>query len=75
MVPWEVLQDWLRVHYAPKPSKIISRHVFHHRNQAEGESINIYVAAFQKAAIHCEFQDLDDALMDTIVYGERDIKL
>ena len=53
--PWDALQEKLRSHYAPKPSKIAARHAFYHRNQAEGESINSYIAALRKAALHCKF--------------------
>ncbi|CAI5785653.1 Hypothetical predicted protein [Podarcis lilfordi] len=73
--PWDTIQEKLRNHYAPKPSKIAARHVFYHRNQAEGESINNYTTALRQAAMHCEFRDLDDALMDQIVCGVRDIHL
>ncbi|CAI5776240.1 Hypothetical predicted protein [Podarcis lilfordi] len=37
---WDVVQEKLCNHYTPKPSKIAARHVYYHRNQAEGESIN-----------------------------------
>ncbi|KAG8139574.1 hypothetical protein E2320_002339 [Naja naja] len=47
---------------------------FHHWNQAEGESINKYMAALQKAALYCEFHDLDNALLDRLVCEVRDIK-
>ncbi|CAI5773939.1 Hypothetical predicted protein [Podarcis lilfordi] len=40
-----------------------------------GESINNYIAALRKAALHCEFRDLDDALMDRIVCGVRNNRL
>uniref|UniRef100_A0A670I4V1 Gypsy retrotransposon integrase-like protein 1 n=1 Tax=Podarcis muralis TaxID=64176 RepID=A0A670I4V1_PODMU len=73
--PWDTIQEKLRNHYAPKPSKIAARHAFYHRNQAEGESINNYTTALRQAAMHCEFRDLDDALMDRIVCGVRDIHL
>ncbi|CAI5768341.1 Hypothetical predicted protein [Podarcis lilfordi] len=73
--PWDTIQEKLRNHYAPKPSKIAARHTFYHRNQAEGESINNYTTALRQAAMHCEFRDLDDALMDQIVCGVRDIRL
>ena len=72
---WDELQSKLQNHYAPKPSRIARRHAFHHRNQAEGESINQYVAALRKAALYCEFGDLEDALLDRVVCGVRDIKL
>ncbi|CAI5797239.1 Hypothetical predicted protein, partial [Podarcis lilfordi] len=67
--PWDTIQEKLCNHYAPKQSKIAARHAFYHRNQAEGESINNYTTALRQAAMHCEFRDLDDALMDRIVCG------
>ncbi|CAI5785401.1 Hypothetical predicted protein [Podarcis lilfordi] len=73
--PCDTIQEKLRNHYMPKPSKIAARHAFYHRNQAEGESINNYTTALRQAAMHCEFRDLDDALMDRIVCGVRDIHL
>ncbi|CAI5769061.1 Hypothetical predicted protein, partial [Podarcis lilfordi] len=73
--PWDTIQEKLRNHYAPKLSKIAARHVFYHQNQADGESINNYTTAFRQAAMHCEFRDLDDALMDRIVCGVWDICL
>ncbi|CAI5767526.1 Hypothetical predicted protein [Podarcis lilfordi] len=69
------IQEKLCNHYAPKPSKITDCHAFYHRNQAEWKSINNYTTTLQQAAIHCEFRDLDDALMDQIVCGVRDICL
>ncbi|CAI5776292.1 XP_034969502.1LOW QUALITY PROTEIN: uncharacterized protein K02A2.6-like [Podarcis lilfordi] len=72
---WDTIQEKLRNHYAPKPSKIAARHAFYHQNQAEGESINNYTATLRQAAMHCELRDLDDALMDRIVCGVRDIRL
>lgn len=50
------------------------RDTFHHRNQPEGESISIYVAALCNTTIHFELRDLVDALIDRIC-GVRDIKL
>lgn len=73
--PWDVLQSKLQSHYAPKPSRIACRHTFHHQDQAEGESINKYIATLQKASLNCEFRDLDDALLDRVVCGVRDAKL
>ncbi|CAI5796747.1 Hypothetical predicted protein [Podarcis lilfordi] len=45
--PWDMIQEKLCNHYAPKPSKIAARHAFYHRNQAEGESINNYTTALR----------------------------
>ncbi|XP_032072036.1 uncharacterized protein K02A2.6-like [Thamnophis elegans] len=74
-VPWPELMAKLKSHYAPSPSKIASRHAFHQRSQAEGESVSAYVAALRSAALHCEFRDLDEALLDRLVCGLRDLKL
>ncbi|CAI5793268.1 Hypothetical predicted protein [Podarcis lilfordi] len=74
-VPWDTIQEKLCNHYMPKPSKIAARHAFYHRNQAEGESTNNSTAALQQAALHCEFRNLDYALMDRIVCGVQDIRL
>ncbi|XP_032069854.1 uncharacterized protein K02A2.6-like, partial [Thamnophis elegans] len=74
-VPWPVLLAKLTSHYAPSPSKIARRHAFHQRSQAEGESVSAYVAALRSAALHCEFRDLDEALLDRLVCGLRDLKL
>ncbi|CAI5796532.1 XP_034969502.1LOW QUALITY PROTEIN: uncharacterized protein K02A2.6-like [Podarcis lilfordi] len=52
--PWDTIQEKLRNHYTPKPSKIAARHAFYHRNQAEEESINNYTTALRQAAMHCE---------------------
>ncbi|KAG8137290.1 hypothetical protein E2320_004538 [Naja naja] len=73
--PWDMLQSKLQTHYVPKPSQIAHQHAFHHRNHAEGESMNKYIAALQKAALQSEFRDLDDALLDRVVCGVRDVKL
>lgn len=62
-------------HYAPKPSWIACWHAFYHRNQAEGELINQYIAALRKAGLYCKFRDLDEFLLDRVVCEVRDVKL
>ncbi|XP_013926231.1 PREDICTED: phosphatidylinositol 4-phosphate 3-kinase C2 domain-containing subunit alpha-like [Thamnophis sirtalis] len=56
-------------------SKYVRRHEFNIRNQMEGESINEYVVALRKAAVYCEFRDLDELILDCIICGMRDITL
>ncbi|CAI5782902.1 Hypothetical predicted protein [Podarcis lilfordi] len=73
--PWDTLTEKLKGHYTPKVSRIVARHVFHHRIQTEGETTSEFLSALRKAAYHCEFWDLDDALLDRIVCGVRDEKL
>ncbi|XP_013913403.1 PREDICTED: transmembrane protease serine 11E-like [Thamnophis sirtalis] len=70
-VAWPMLQQTLRIHYAPKPSKHVHQHEFNIHNQKEGESINEYVAALRKAAAYCNFRDLDELILDRIICGDE----
>ncbi|XP_058041746.1 uncharacterized protein LOC131199691 [Ahaetulla prasina] len=74
-VPWQTLQTLLKAHYAPTPSKYVQRFEFGERRQQEGESISAYMAALRKASKHCEFRDLDEALLEQLIRGVRDIRL
>lgn len=72
-VPWEMLLAKLKNHYVPMPSQIARHHAFHHRNQAEDETIHQFVAALRSAALYCDFRDLDDVLLNRVVCGVRDL--
>ena len=62
----------LQKHFEPKPLVIAERFHFHRRSQAEGESINNYVAELRRLTTHCQFGDfLDQALRDRLVCGLR----
>ncbi|XP_058042832.1 uncharacterized protein LOC131200239 [Ahaetulla prasina] len=74
-VPWDTLREKLKAHYAPTPSRIARRFKFRHRLQEEGEPLNLYIASLRTAALECEFQDLDDALLEQLVCGVRDLRL
>nr|XP_061833859.1 uncharacterized protein K02A2.6-like [Nerophis lumbriciformis] len=64
--------DVLTQHFSPKPLMLAERFRFHRRNQEEGESVTMFVAALRKLAEHCEFgQGLNDALRDRLVLGLR----
>ncbi|KAG8132948.1 hypothetical protein E2320_010761 [Naja naja] len=65
----------LKNHYAPTPSRIARRHAFHRREQAEGESVNQFMAGLRTAALHCEFKELDEALLDRLVCGLKDLRI
>ncbi|KAG8136271.1 hypothetical protein E2320_009224, partial [Naja naja] len=41
----------------------------------EGETISTYMAALRTAALQCGFKELDDMLLDQLVYGVRDLRL
>ncbi|KAG8139432.1 hypothetical protein E2320_002195 [Naja naja] len=73
-VSWEALQEILSNHYAPKPFQIMRRLAFRWQAQAEGETISMYMAALRTAALQCSFKELDDMLLDQLVYGVRDLR-
>ncbi|XP_039518223.1 uncharacterized protein K02A2.6-like [Pimephales promelas] len=62
----------LSAHFSPKPLVIAERFRFHKRNQEEGETVTMFVAALKKLSEHCEFGDvLNDTLRDRLVCGLR----
>lgn len=63
----------LSEHFSPKPLMIAERFRFYKRNQEEGETVTMFVAALRKLAEHCEFKDetLNDAIRDRLVCGLR----
>lgn len=71
-VSWEILLAKLREHYAPLPSRIARCPAFRHCYQAEGETINQYMAALRTAALYCDFRDhLEELLLDQLVCGSE----
>ncbi|KAL6455440.1 hypothetical protein MHYP_G00004880 [Metynnis hypsauchen] len=59
-------------HFSPKPLVIAERFRFHKRNQEEGESVMVFVAALKKLSEHCEFGEvLSDTIRDRLVCGLR----
>lgn len=74
-IPWETLIVKLRNHYTLTPSRIARRHAFCQCTQHEGETISQYMASLRAAAIPCEFRELDDALVEQLVCGVRDLRL
>lgn len=62
----------LAAHFSPKPLVIAERFRFHKRNQEEGESVAVFVAALRRLAEHCEFgAALNDTIRDRLVCGMR----
>lgn len=63
----------LTAHFSPKPLLIAERFRFYKRNQEEGETVTMFVAALRKLAEHCEFKEdsLNDAIRDRLVCGLR----
>lgn len=62
----------LSAHFSPKPLVIAERFRFHKRNQEEGETVTMFVAALKKLSEHCEFGDvLNDTIRDRLVCGLR----
>lgn len=75
VVPWEVLLAKLKGHYAPALSCFARRFAFRWCVQKETETISQFMVALRQAAIYCEFQDLDEALLEQLIYGSRDLRL
>ncbi|XP_013909250.1 PREDICTED: protein NYNRIN [Thamnophis sirtalis] len=71
----DLLLDRLKVHYEPTPSRYARRQFFRRCIQTDSQSISQYVAALRAAAIHYEFVDLDDVLLEQFIYGLQDINL
>lgn len=64
------LVNWLKNHFNPAPSEIVSRFKFNRRNRVSSEMVSQYVAELRKMAIHCNFGDtLDNMLRDRLVMG------
>ena len=64
------LSEVLKKHFEPKNVIIAEWLKFHHRDQAEGESITKYIAVLRNIATHCSFGDnLNEALRDRFVCG------
>lgn len=73
--PWNILQERLKLYYAPKKLKITYRPAFYHQDKAEGESISAYIAALSGATLQCQFANLEDALMDWLICRFQDAQL
>lgn len=51
---------------------IAERFCFHKRNQEEGKTLTMFVAALKKLSKHCEFGDvLNDTIRDRLLCGLR----
>lgn len=69
---YKEIVDMLTGHFSPKPLIIAERFRFHKRNQEDGESVIVFVAALRRLAEHCEFKEvLNDTLRDRLVCGLR----
>lgn len=56
--------------YAPAPLEIAENYKFYQRKQAEGESVQQFVAALHKLSIYCKFGHyLKTALRNQVMFG------
>ncbi|KRX72206.1 hypothetical protein T06_255, partial [Trichinella sp. T6] len=62
----------LNDHFAPQPSEIVNRHIFHQRKQRPGETVAEFIADLRRLAQGCNFVDLETMLRDRLVCGLRD---
>lgn len=69
---YAALTEVLREHYNPAPLEIMENFRFHLRKQKDGETIQEFVSALRRLAIHCNFGNyLDTALRNQTVFGIR----
>ncbi|XP_029670908.1 uncharacterized protein LOC115240077 [Formica exsecta] len=67
---YEILVQKLEEFYAPAPLEIAENYKFYQRKQADGESVQQFVAALHKLSIYCKFGDyLKTALRNQLVFG------
>lgn len=59
----------LTSHLAPTETKMARRMEFHKRQQRAGESVSAFLAELRKLAQHCDFQDLEETLLDRFIGG------
>ncbi len=57
----------LTTYFNPKRSKVYSRNIFRSLKQLQDESVITYVTRLRSAAQHCEFQNIDDEILDTLL--------
>lgn len=62
-------------HFNPRPSKFLQRFKFNRRNQLPNESLAEYLAELRKLSEHCEFNDLEEMLLDRLICGMKDERL
>lgn len=70
---WTVGYDWLietmTEHYKPKPLKLHRRLDFYARERWPQKLANEFLVALHKLASKCEFQELDQMLLDQFTRG------
>ncbi|CAI5782847.1 Hypothetical predicted protein [Podarcis lilfordi] len=59
----------LTSHLAPTDTKMARRMEFHKRQQHAGESVSAFLAELRKLAQHCDFQNLEETLLDRFIGG------
>ncbi|XP_013913085.1 PREDICTED: LOW QUALITY PROTEIN: uncharacterized protein LOC106542012 [Thamnophis sirtalis] len=72
---WDNLMAKLKSHYAPTPSKIARRFAFRRRIQKLYESISQFLESLRTTAAQCDFQNLEENLVEQFVCGVRDVNL
>ncbi|XP_013912967.1 PREDICTED: uncharacterized protein LOC106541915 [Thamnophis sirtalis] len=72
---WDTLMSRLKNHYAPAPSRIARRFAFRRCIQKPAESISQFLESLRVTAAQCDFQNLDENLVEQFVCGVKDINL
>lgn len=66
---YEVIVNALDVHFTPKRSGFTERYNFYSATQHAGESHSQWAARLRGLAAHCQFKNLEEALLDKFIMG------
>ena len=62
----------LNAHFIPKKNKQHARYQFNQEKIQAGESIASYLARLREKAEHCQFDDINDRILEHIIQGTKD---
>lgn len=73
---YETLKELLSNYINPKPNVFTERYKFKEKKQGSSKSISQFIVSLKKLSQFCEFgSNLDDTLIDQVVYGIKDINI
>ena len=72
---YEKIRRKLNLHFVPKRNKQHARYLFSKERMKTGESIAGFTARLREKAEHCDFEDIDDRILEHIVQHINDENL
>ena len=72
---YEKIRRKLNLHFVPKKNKQHARYLFSKERMKSGESIAGFTARLREKAEHCDFNDIDDRILEHIVQHINDENL